>query len=176
MISFTVGEYKILCSPSGPATIHAAYREHAVVLDEFDMEELEGETCFVSVQKQNNFPFLVVAQRYSPAQPGFDPGIALIPETHILFIGAGTRLLAYQLDTPRRLWEDTCDTGFWFWTRHGDYVVMSAELELAAWDIKGQKLWSTFVEPPWNYTVVNDDVQLDVMGQKTSFPLSTGLR
>jgi hypothetical protein len=26
---------------------------------------------------------------------------------------------------------------------------MAAELELAAWDVGGDKLWSRIVEPPW---------------------------
>lgn len=128
----------------------------------------------MGVQRGTDWPFLIVAQRYAPADFGFYPGIALIPETHIAFIGAGTRLLAYHLEPPQRLWEDTADCGFWCWRRHGDYVVMSAELELAAWDIHGQKLWSTFVEPPWEYFVANEEIHLDVMGQKHSFSLQHG--
>jgi hypothetical protein len=82
--------------------------------------------------------------------------------------------LAYQLDHPERLWEDETDTGFWNWERHGEFVIMSAELELAVWDIQGQKRWSTFVEPPWDYELVDDLIHLDVMGQRTSFPLNRG--
>ena len=59
----------------------------------------------------------------------------IIPETSLLMIGAGERLLAYDLETPRRLWEDEAEAGFWGWERHGGLVLMSAELELAAWDI-----------------------------------------
>ena len=32
-------------------------------------------------------------------------------------------------------------------------MLMLAELEFAAWDLKGKKMWSTFVEPPWVYDV-----------------------
>jgi hypothetical protein len=98
----------------------------------------------------------------------------VIPETHLLFIGAGTRLLAYDLRGPRRLWQDEADTGFWFWQRHGEVIVMSAELELAAWDTQGRKLWTTFVEPPWSYEVRGSDLVLDVMGRTTTFPLEVG--
>ena len=80
--------------------------------------------------------------------PGFDPGLLLVPETGVLFLGAGERLLAYGLDQPRRLWEDTAEVGFWGWGRFGETVLMSAELELAAWDTSGRKLWTTSVEPP----------------------------
>jgi hypothetical protein len=51
---------------------------------------------------------------------------------------------------------------------------MSAELELAAWDLRGNKLWSIFVEPPWGYTVDGEQLHLDVMGMKASFDLVGG--
>jgi hypothetical protein len=49
-------------------------------------------------------------------------------------------------------------------------------LELAAWDPQGEKLWSTFVEPPWDYRVTGDRVQLDVIGRKSDFELAQGRR
>jgi hypothetical protein len=60
------------------------------------------------------------------------------------------------------------------WHRFGDYVLMSAELELAAWDIQGKKLWTTFVEPPWEYSVVGGRVHLDVMGNESVFSIAEG--
>ena len=94
----------------------------------------------------------------------------------MLFAGAGTRLLAYSLrDRPRRLWEDAADLGFWHWSVHPSAVLMASEVELAAWTRDGTKPWTTFVEPPWSYQVTGDQVQLDVMGKKTEFPLSTGV-
>ena len=98
----------------------------------------------------------------------------LIPETNVLFIGAGTRLLAYHLDRPRRLWVDENNAGFWGWAQHGDVALMSAELELAAWDRNGRKLWTMFVEPPWTYRVESGMVDLDVMGRLSSFPIASG--
>jgi hypothetical protein len=50
---------------------------------------------------------------------------------------------------------------------------MSAELELAAWDIDGTRLWSQFVEPPWTYSVEGRLVTLEVMGTETTFDLRT---
>jgi hypothetical protein len=38
----------------------------------------------------------------------------------------------------------------------------------------GQKLWTTFVEPPWDFTVKDGVVELDVMGEKRSFTLREG--
>jgi hypothetical protein len=115
------------------------------------------------------WPELVVSQRFSPgAEAGFHPGILLVPETKLLLVGAGGRLLAYDLSRFALLWEDVADTGFWGWCRHRDVIVMSAELELAAWDLAGKKLWSTFVEPPWNYSVEEMALKLDVMGRSLS--------
>jgi hypothetical protein len=123
----------------------------------------------------DSWPFLCVAQHYAPGRwAGSHPGLLLVAETSILFIGAGERLLAYDLHGPVRLWEDRADTGFHEWQRHDDMVVMSAELELAAWDIRGVKRWSRFVEPPWEYQVEGGVVHLDVMGTISSFPLQAG--
>ncbi len=68
------------------------------------------------------------------------------------------------------------ETTDWFWgcARHGDRVILSAELELAAWDLHGRKCWSVFVEPPWEYEVLAGMIELDVMGTKSSFPLDVG--
>ena len=38
----------------------------------------------------------------------------------------------------------------------------------------GKKLWSTFVEPPWEYVINNDTIFLDVTGIKTDFPIEQG--
>lgn len=73
----------------------------------------------------------------------------------MVFIGGGESLLAYNLSRPDRLWKDSADTVFWSWPQHGQYVLMSAELEFAAWDKYANKIQSTFVEPPWSYDVKN---------------------
>ena len=127
----------------------------------------------VEVRWASPWPFLCVGQQYERKGGGY-PGVLLVPETAVLFIGAGERLLAYDLRGPTRLWEDQADAGFHGWQRHEDLVVMSAELELAAWDLGGVKRWSAFVEPPWGYHVESGTVHLDVMGTVSSFPLWVG--
>jgi L-alanine-DL-glutamate epimerase-like enolase superfamily enzyme len=126
------------------------------------------------VARGSSWPFLVVAQRYSPSGSGFNPGALVVPETDVLFVGAGVRLLAYDLADSTRIWEDLADFGFWNWARPDEHVLMSAELELAAWDLHGRKSWSTFVEPPWGYEVREGQVELDIMGNKSSFPIGLG--
>ena len=98
-----------------------------------------------------------------------------MPETGLLLIGAGERLLAYDIRVPERLWEDRAEFGFWAFARHGDVILMLAELELAAWTTGGRKLWTMFVEPPWTCTVSGQTVTLDVMGQVRSLDLRTGM-
>ena len=174
MFSVTIQTYTLLCVPDGLPEIYAEYVLRARLADEFGLETVDGRTCFVALQEGDAWPFLLVAQRYSPAGGGFHPGVVLLPDTRLLFVGAGERLLAYRLDRPERLWEDMTAGGFWGWRRHGTFVLMAAELELSAWDAQAQKLWTKSVEPPWHYAIESGAVHLDVMGQKSSFPLATG--
>ena len=168
----TVGEYTLICLPDGLPDMYSQYYQNAALVDEFDLQGAKGKQCCLAVRRQESWPFLVVAQRYQPEI--FDPSAIIIPETNLLFIGAGVRILAYKLDQPQRLWEDEADTGFWSWARHGNYVIMSAELELAVWDVEGRKQWSTFVEPPWDYSVKDGVIYLEVMGKKSNLLLETG--
>jgi len=174
MFKISVGNYSACVERGSLPPMYAEYRERAALSEEFDVRNAENEHCFVSVSNCNDWPKLVVAQTFSPSDAGFDPGLLLALEEKTLFIGAGIRLLAYRLDPPRRLWEDTCDTGFWNWSQHGEYVLMAAELEFAAWRSNGEKLWTTFVEPPWDFQVFGDKVHLDVMGHKSSFGIKDG--
>lgn len=155
------------------------FRGHAVLAEHFDLDgdDRESGTCFVAVRREpSDWPQLVVTQRFAPAGYGFDPGVLVVPGTDTVFIGAGERLIAYSAadEDWRRLWVDVADVGFWGWRQHGEVVVMSAELELAAWTAAGEKLWSTFVEPPWSYSVEDDSLELDVMGTIRRFPVASG--
>ncbi len=174
MFSITVGPYHLSCHPDRLPELYGHYVEHARLVEEFELQGSEGTRCFLAVSRGESWPFLVVAQRYDSAASCFHPGALLVPETNLLFIGAGTRLLAYSLASPTRLWEDTTEYGFWGWARNANRVILSAELELAAWDIHGRKCWSVFVEPPWDYKVSAEMIELDVMGTKSSFPLDSG--
>lgn len=171
MICVTIAGYRVSMAESIPD----GYGKHAVLVEEFAVDRPNSSAFYLEVQRASDWPFLCVAQRYWPTYwAGSYPSILLVPETHILFVGAGERLLAYDLEQPARLWEDCADTGIHDWQRHDDIVVMAAELELAAWDIQGAKVWSTFVEPPWEYRVEGGVVHLDVMGVLSSFPLVAG--
>jgi hypothetical protein len=170
--AMTCGDYTVSCTVSGVPAYYVALQD-AVLVDTLDLDE--PSTCCVWVHRRGEpRPLLVVVQGGVIHGAGFGVGALLVAETDTLFIGAGERILAYQLTSPRRLWQDTADTGFWSWERHGDTVLMCAELELAAWTVTGEKLWTTFVEPPWSHQVRGDLVDLEVMGVRRTLGLRTG--
>jgi hypothetical protein len=175
MFRVSVGEYEVCCQAEGLPAMLSEYQQHAALSQDFGVAgEPDSSVCFVSVGRVQQWPSLVVIQPYAPAGFGFFPGVLLVPETHRLFIGAGRRLLAYDVSEPARLWEDEADCGFWSWSRHGSVVLMAAELELAAWDLSGCKLWSRFVEPPWEFAVSGEVVAVDVMGSVSRVHLRSG--
>ncbi|MDH3476392.1 MAG: hypothetical protein OEM59_22160 [Rhodospirillales bacterium] len=174
MFSLACGDFVLHCQNDGLPDLLSEFLARAQLAETIDLDSNERSVAFLSVRRGAEWPFLVVAQHYYPAGYGFYPGALQIPETELLFLGAGSRLLAFDLSRPARLWEDSADLGFWSWSRHSDTVLMAAELELAAWNIQGRKLWSTFVEPPWHYRVTDGRVELDVMGKLTSFNLTSG--
>jgi hypothetical protein len=175
MFKLGVGDYELACQSGGLPDMLAEYQRRAALAEDFGVAgEAGSSVCFTSVSRPSQWPFLVVVQRYAPAGYGFHPGALLVPETRRLFLGAGRRLLGYDLSGPTRLWEDEADCGFWSWARHGRVVLMAAELELAAWDVDGRKLWSRFVEPPWSYAVAGETVAVEVMGTVTHVHLRSG--
>jgi hypothetical protein len=176
-LEVAVGEVQILVGLARPPILDH-YRRHAELVDDFPRVDgsADGGYSFVAVNDGGEWPRLVVTQRYAPAGAGFAPGVLFVPAQRQLFLGAGTRLLGYQSRSGRwrRCWVDEAGFGFWSWRQHHDVVLMSAELELAAWTTDGEKLWTTFVEPPWSYQVTAGQVVLDVTGAARSFDLRTG--
>ena len=122
MFNISTGKYKLRLVSDGLPDLYHDYIKRAALVEEFDIRNSEGKNCFLSVGYGTDWPFLVVSQRYSPAGHGFNPGVLIVDETDILFIGAGERLLAYNLKKPERLWEDAADIGFWDWTKHENFV------------------------------------------------------
>ncbi|WP_433040666.1 hypothetical protein [Dactylosporangium sp. CS-033363] len=174
LVEVGAGDLTVVVGAAVPTSL-SLYKRHAELAEDFAGARTDG-FSFVAVRDVGDWPRLVVTQRYSPAESGFTPGVLLVPKRRQVFVGAGTRLLAYEAreGTWRRQWEDTAEGGFWQWRRHKNTVLMSAELELAAWTSDGGKLWSTFVEPPWSYRVDGSTVTLDVMGSVRRLALRTG--
>lgn len=167
---FTVGfgPYQLLCLYDGMPLMLPEYVNRAALAEQIDIRNPEGKFCFVALTRTgNDWPSLVIAQRYQPADGVFFPGALVVPEMNRLFIGAGTRLLCYDTAVPSRLWEDSTDCAFWSWTHDGSEVFMAAETDFAAFDTSGMKLWTRYVEPPWTFKLEPDRVVLDVMGAIT---------
>ena len=133
-------------------------------------------TFFLAVSDINdlNHYILVVLLGYSPSEPTFHPEVLLIPETKLLYIGAGERILVYDLNNYTRLLKDIVRDGFIRWERYGQYIIMLAEMEIAVLDIYGKKLWSQLVEPPWDYSIEGQLLHLHVQEKHFSFSLDDG--
>ena len=123
----------------------------AAFVDQVEPSTPEGLDLFLGVCGEGSsarWPEIVITQKYEDASGTFHPNFLMVPETSILFIGAGERLLAYNVERREKVFEDRTDYGFWSWRRQEDYVLISAELEFGVRRKTGEKHWSTFVEPP----------------------------
>lgn len=174
MANINIGPYCIRLHEGDLAQRLLDTESTAVLKEEYDAVESDNAIFSLSVARGIEWPFLDLVQRYSPSGPGFPVGVLLVPETDRLFVGAGTRLVAYDLVQPCRLWIDEVAAGFWFWSRHGSVILMGAELELSAWDLIGRRLWTNSVEPPWTLSVSADIVSVDIMGTVSRLELQTG--
>lgn len=158
-------------------SLYSAYIQRARYVDEIDLTNPEGRTFVVMVTPEEGsagWPSMVLSQRFQDAQTAFNPGLHYVPEKDLLFVGAGERLLCYDLKAGKRIWEDETPCGFWQWSRHDQYILMSAELEFSVWSQCGRKLWSTWVEPPWDYRIAEDIVTLSFEGIEVKYRLDTG--
>lgn len=175
--SIKLGDWSLWIEDGSLPSIFASYLEYAEFVDQIDVNNSEGRLHFLGVSKGNDndvWPSVVIIQKYQDAQQSFSPGILLVPDTSLVFIGAGERLLCYDIEKRKRLWEDATHCGFWHWKQCGSFVLMSAELEFGVWNQSGDKLWSTFVEPPWSFKVKDQSIELDVMGDLRIHRLSDG--
>ncbi len=175
LFQFTCGPYTISLADSLPP-MHYSYSRRAQLAEAFELEGSSSPLCYLTVARGHGWPFLIVAQRYSPShQSGFYPGVLFVPETNLLLLGAGSRLLAYTLDQPARLWEYHLSGGFCQWERLQDCIVMSSENELAVWDIHGQKRWEHSVSPPWQYAIQGDTIHVYMGDRQTALHCERGV-
>lgn len=175
LFKFTCGPYTISLADSLPPKYYS-YCQRAQLVDAFEIEGSFSSLCYLTVTRGHGWPFLIVAQCYSPGpQSGFYPGVLFVPETGLLLLGAGERLLAYSLDVPSKLWECDLSGGFWQWERSQDRIIMSSENELAVWDIHGQKRWDFAVAPPWQYTIQDDTIYVYMDDKQTALHCERGI-
>ena len=175
MHTISIGKYTVVCDHKKSHRI-SRYIDNAVVVETIPtFDEDYGEYIYYGISDSGPYPDLIIEGIYSPASvSGFYPEILIIPETDILFLGAGEIVQIWKLSPYVKLHEEFPNCGFWHWSQYNDVVLMSGELELSCWSIEGKKLWSKFVEPPWHYTVENGKVTTDIMNHKESFDIYTG--
>ncbi|MEO7021276.1 MAG: hypothetical protein ABI234_14055 [Ktedonobacteraceae bacterium] len=175
LFKFTCGPYTISLADSLPP-MHYSYCRRAQLVETFELEGSSSPLCYLTVARGHGWPFLIVAQRYSPGpQSGFYPGVLFAPETSLLLLGAGERLLAYTLDSPTKLWEYHLSSGFSQWERSQDCIIMSSEHELAVWNIHGQKHWDFAVSPPWQYAIQGDTIHVYMGNTQTALHCERGM-
>jgi hypothetical protein len=121
-------------------------------------------------------PSLLVMLGYHRLDGDFGAGAILVPETRRLFVAGGARAICYHHDGDRwwRQWEREVEVTVWGLARHGAHIVMSSELEVVVWDIKGVRRLSAGVEPPWSYDIQGNRMRLDVDGAVTTVDIPAG--
>ncbi|EQM70649.1 hypothetical protein L682_00905 [Aquipseudomonas alcaligenes OT 69] len=174
MLYSTIGRYSVGLATL-PEQVDAGIRMSTVVTEKIDCDGNNSDYLALTVREEGAGSLLLVEGYYSPGpSSGFYPGVLVVPETRVAFVGAGTSILCFSLAPITRLARERVEVGFWKWQRHGEWVLMSAELEFSVWSSHGKKLWSRFVEPPWDFVVQGDEVVLDVMGDRQTFCLLSG--
>lgn len=178
-VRVAMGRFDVLLHDGVPP-LYDSYRDSAEVGDEFAVGAPEGRLLFMAVFDRVAgalAPRLSVLQRFEPCGEGFTPGVAVGAGGNLVLLGAGERILAYQVGPYEvtRLWEDEAAGGFLGWDVQRDAVLMAAELELSAWSADGaRRLWTMAVEPPWSHHVQDEEVSVDVMGDRVTFGLLAG--
>jgi hypothetical protein len=169
-IDIAIGSYNVRTSNADASALATS----TALTESIGSERAGARTAYASVRDSAG-KSLVDITAHGFFDAGFGFGLCLVPETDRLFAGAGESARCYVLgDHPKKLWEDSADSGFLSWQRIGGHVFMSAELEFAAWKIDGTKLWTTFVEPPWNWRMVDGIIELEVMGTVARFTVAEG--
>ncbi len=174
MFYATIGNYTVLMT-TDREDVELYLKSNAGHIEHFPDAEIRDGYLAVNVYDCEKSINLLIEGNFAPGpQSGYHPGVLLIPETKVFFFGAGTQILCFSLDPIQRLALVQTECGFWCWYRHGDFVVMCAELELSVWNIRGERLWSCFVEPPWHYEIEGDILKIDVMDVIKRVALESG--
>ncbi len=127
----------------------------------------------------------LLKRRSPPPQeylPTTEPHVIWAAETGVMFYGHGRLSSAFQLDPegvdePRLLWQHQIYYQFIRWERYGNVVVLVADTELSAWDIKGQFLWKIDGKPDYEVETIKDKYALSVKehGEPKLFSLKKGV-
>ncbi len=167
----TTGKYIIGVSHKEIPWNYSNYVKNCKKNFEYDLNLNSGEYIFLSIANSLEWPFFVLAIRYNPCEGGFDPGIYLIEESERLFIGAGSTVLVFDIQSLTLITEEYFQEGFLRWKRYKDKVLMMAELDIACFDIYGKKIWERFIEPPYDIEFSEECVLVKMLDEEVSIKL-----
>jgi hypothetical protein len=167
MFEVGAGGFRVVMSNDAPHGLD----ERRVAVDRPGSADEDRPEVYVLVHRAGGAPTLLVVGR---TREGFGCGVHVVPDTGVMFFGCGESVCAYDMATGTRLHQDITPYAFHSWNRHGEVVLMSGELEVAAFALDGTKLWSAAVESPWDYGVTGENMYTLVMGHKVEFPLKNG--
>lgn len=174
MIEFSFDKYTIAVHLDTPPDVYGMWLEYAKYLDTDDLSK-EGTSVYIGIAQGGRWYEDIIAFNTDPVDyGGFYPGFLIIPETEILFIGAGIIIKTYDLKNHKKVFQKDTFVGFWGWQRWAEYVIMLEELEFGVYDLKGNEIWSTYVEPPWTYEINEGIVTLNVMDKLSYRNIITG--
>ena len=76
MFTLEIGGFRLVCVSHGLPNDYSSLRKLALLLEEFSLDDPDaGLQCCLSVgSAANQWPSVVVAQRYGPSDYGFHPG------------------------------------------------------------------------------------------------------
>ena len=119
---------------------------------------------------------LRVHQFYEQMSQSITPGVLIVPETNRLFIGAGSRMLAYDLTTCQRVWIEDAQNMmlFWSWLRQGQCVFALGELELAVYELDATPRFRVPVDPPWTFEVSGDVLTVETDSERRGYSMADG--
>jgi len=175
MVEIQFGDWAVLVSDGCLPINYLELMAAAGLSDEFDVNASDGRASFLCIWNKASRradPVLAVSQRYE--MTGSPAAALLVPQSNRVFIGAGERLLCYDIAAPKRIWEDYA-LEFWSWEQATDRVVMRGELEIVVWTTSGRKLWSVPSEPEWTHVIEGRTVVLNGDGARRVLGLDDGL-
>ena len=167
MFEVGAGGFRVVMSSDAPHGLD----ERRISVDRPAAEDEDRAPVYVLVHRAGGAPTLMIVGRL---REGYGCGVHIVPDTGVLFFGGGESVCAYDMASGTKLHQDITPYAFHSWNRHGDVILMSGELEVAAFALDGTKLWSATVESPWDYGVSGANMYTLVMGHKVEFPLRDG--
>ncbi len=174
MIQFQFDKYKIAVEIGKEPIDYNYWIKYASFID-IEEQTKDKTPIYIGIGEHQDWYKTIVSFSSDPIDyGGFNPGLILVPETDILFIGAGTNVRIYDLKHQLKLFVKELHCGFLGWKRYDDFIIMQEELEFGIYSLTGQEIWSTEVEPPWTFSIEIDTVKLNVMNEISFRDLKTG--